>query len=61
MKATFDKDALLAAITPAVTIAQTKNTMAQVDGILIECPPSPRFGEVSERDAEGAGFSNKYK
>ena len=58
MKATFDKDALLAAITPAVTIAQTKNTMAQVDGILIECPPSPRFGEVSERDAEGAEGSD---
>lgn len=45
MKAVFDKSSLLAAITPAVSVAQTRNTMAAVDGILFECPPSPKFGE----------------
>lgn len=45
MKVVFDKSELLAAITPAVSVAQSKNTMAAVDGILFECPPSPKFGE----------------
>jgi DNA polymerase-3 subunit beta len=45
MKAYFDKQTLLAAIAPAASIAQTKNTMAAVDGILFECPPNPKFGE----------------
>ena len=45
MKAYFDKQTLLAAIAPAASIAQTKNTMAAVDGILLECPPNQKFGE----------------
>ena len=53
MKVTFNREDLLAAITPAVSVAQTKNTMASVDGILFECPPSPRFGELGEHDGEG--------
>ncbi len=52
MKAVFDKAALLAAITPAVSVAQTRNTMAAVDGILFECPPNPKFGEF-EGDPSG--------
>ena len=52
MKAVFDKAALLAAINPAVAVAQTRNTMAAVDGILFECPPNPKFGEF-EGDTAG--------
>ncbi len=44
MKATFDKQKLLAALTPAASISQTKNTLVSVDGLLFECPPDPRFG-----------------
>ncbi|MGN1346396.1 MAG: DNA polymerase III subunit beta [Eubacteriales bacterium] len=45
MKATFDKQKLLAALTPAASISQTKNTLVSVDGLLFECPPNPRFGD----------------
>ena len=48
MKATFDKQKLLAALTPAAGISQSKNTMASVDGLLFECPPDPRLGEVED-------------
>ncbi len=44
MKATFDKQKLLTALTPAAGISQTKNTLVTVDGLLFECPPDPRFG-----------------
>ena len=44
MKATFDKQKLLAAITPAAGISQTKNTLTSVDGLLFECPPHPKYG-----------------
>lgn len=45
MRATFDKQSLLAAITPAAGISQTKNTLVSVDGLLFECPPNPKFGD----------------
>ena len=45
MKAVFERQALLSAIAPAVSIAQTRNTMAAVDGLLFECPPNPKFGD----------------
>ena len=45
MKATFDKQKLLAALTPAAGISQTKNTLVSVDGLLFECPPNPKFGD----------------
>lgn len=45
MKATFDKQKLLAALTPAASISQTKNTLVSVDGLLFECPPNPKFGD----------------
>ena len=45
MKATFDKQKLLAALTPAAGISQTKNTLSSVDGLLFECPADPKFGE----------------
>ncbi|MBQ8370524.1 MAG: DNA polymerase III subunit beta [Clostridia bacterium] len=45
MKATFDKQKLLAAITPAAGISQTKNTLTSVDGLLFECPPNPKYGD----------------
>jgi len=51
MKAVFDKQELLSAITPAAGISQTKNTFAAVDGLLFECPPNPKFGEYdTDRD-----------
>jgi len=52
MKVTFDKQKLLAALTPAAGISQSKNTLASVDGLLFECPANPKFGEVSP-DEEG--------
>lgn len=48
MKASFDKQKFLAALNPAAGISQSKNTMASVDGLLFECPPDPRFGEVED-------------
>ena len=48
MKATFDKQKLLAALTPAASISQTKNTLVSVDGLLFECPPDPKFGDVDD-------------
>ncbi len=45
MKVTFDKQKLLAAITPPAGISQTKNTLTSVDGLLFECPPNPKFGD----------------
>ena len=53
MKAIFERQALLAAIGPAVSIAQTRNTMAAVDGLLFECPPNPKFGDF---DGDAAGL-----
>jgi len=50
MKVTFDKQKLLAAITPAAGISQSKNTLASVDGLLFECPANPKFGEVPEEE-----------
>lgn len=44
MKATFSKRKLMAALTPAAGISQTKNTYASCDGLLFECPPDKRFG-----------------
>lgn len=38
MKVIFMRDILLAALTPAAAVANTKNTMATVEGILFECP-----------------------
>lgn len=52
MKVTFDKQKLLAAITPAAGISQSKNTLASVDGLLFECPANPKFGDVPA-DEEG--------
>ena len=50
MKATFDKQALLAALVPAAGISQTKNTLANVDGLLFECPPNPKYGDYDGED-----------
>lgn len=51
MKVHFDKQKLLAAITPAAGISQTKNTLVSVDGLLFECPPDPKYGEYdTDRD-----------
>lgn len=50
MKATFDKQKLLAALTPAASISQTKNTLVSVDGLLFECPPDPKFGDHDTDD-----------
>ena len=50
MKATFDKQKLLAVLGPAAGISQTKNTLATVEGLLFECPPNPRFGEYEGED-----------
>ncbi len=50
MKATFDKQKLLAALTPAASISQTKNTLVSVDGLLFECPPNPKFGDYDNDD-----------
>ncbi len=52
MKATFDKQKLLAAITPAAGISQTKNTLTSVDGLLFECPPNPKFGDYDTDNPE---------
>ena len=38
MKVIFNRDILLSALTPAAAVANTKNTMATVEGILFECP-----------------------
>ena len=50
MKATFDKQKLLAALTPAAGISQTKNTLVSVDGLLFECPPDPKFGDIDDNN-----------
>lgn len=44
MKAVFDRQKLLAVLTAAWEIAQTKNTIAAIDGLLFECPPGDQFG-----------------
>lgn len=46
MKVTFDKQTLLNALTPAAGISQAKNTLVSVDGLLFECPPNPKFGDI---------------
>ena len=51
MKVTFDKQKLLAALSPAAGISQSKNTEASVDGLLFECPPDPNFGELDDSSA----------
>ena len=56
MKVTFDKQKLLAAITPAAGISQSKNTLASVDGLLFECPAKPKFGDVPADEKEDAVF-----
>lgn len=38
MKATFDRDTLIAAVTPAAGIASIKNTASAIEGVLLECP-----------------------
>lgn len=50
MIATFDKQKLLAALNPAAGISQTKNTLVSVDGLLFECPPNPKFGDIDNAD-----------
>lgn len=52
MKATFDKQKLLAALTPAAAISQTKNTLVSVDGLLFECPPDPKFGDIDDSNPD---------
>ena len=46
MKVTFDKQKLLSALTPAASISQSKNTLVSVDGLLFECPPNEKYGDV---------------
>ena len=38
MKVRFDRDTLIAAITPAAGIASIKNTASTIEGVLLECP-----------------------
>ena len=38
MKVIFDRDILLAALSPAASIAPSRNTVASIEGILFECP-----------------------
>lgn len=38
MKVIFNKDILLAALSPAASIAPARNTVASIEGILFECP-----------------------
>ncbi|MBQ4043386.1 MAG: DNA polymerase III subunit beta [Clostridia bacterium] len=38
MKVRFDRDTLIAAITPAASIASIKNTASTIEGVLLECP-----------------------
>ena len=45
MKVTFEKQKLMAALGPAASISQTKNTLVSVDGLLFECPPNKRYGD----------------
>lgn len=52
MIATFDKQKLLAALTPAAGISQTKNTLVSVDGLLFECPPDPKFGDIDDSNPD---------
>ena len=52
MKATFDKQKLLTALTPAAGISQTKNTLVSVDGLLFECPPDPKFGDIDDSNPD---------
>ena len=44
MKVVFDKSELIAAITPAAGISQVKNTLTNIEGLLLECPPDPKMG-----------------
>lgn len=57
MKVTFDKQKLLAAITPAAGISQSKNTLASVDGLLFECPADPKFGDCDPDEANNCRIS----
>lgn len=57
MKATFDKQALLAALIPASGISQAKNTLVEVDGLLFECPPSPKFGDYDTENRNSCRIS----
>lgn len=38
MRVTFDRDTLIAAVTPAAGIASIKNTASTIEGVLLECP-----------------------
>ncbi|MGM9652327.1 MAG: DNA polymerase III subunit beta [Eubacteriales bacterium] len=38
MNVTFDRDTLIAAVTPAAGIASIKNTASAIEGVLLECP-----------------------
>ncbi|MCQ2456864.1 MAG: DNA polymerase III subunit beta [Clostridia bacterium] len=53
MKVVFDKTELIAAIAPAASISQVKNTITSVEGLLFECPPDPKMGDF---DGESAGM-----
>lgn len=50
MKVSFDKEKLLAAIGPAASISQVKNTLTSVEGLLFECPANEKFGKVGEEE-----------
>ncbi|MBR3999189.1 MAG: DNA polymerase III subunit beta [Clostridia bacterium] len=45
MRAIFEKQTLLSALSAAAGISQTKNTFTAADGLLFECPPDPKFGD----------------
>jgi len=38
MRVSFDRDTLIAAITPAAGVAAIKNTASNIEGVLLECP-----------------------
>ena len=57
MKATFDKQTLLSALTPAAGISQSKNTLVSVDGLLFECPPNPKYGDYDTENKNACRIS----
>ena len=59
MKVSFEKEKLLAALVPASSISQMKNSLVSVGGLLFECPADEKFGKVGE-DEEGCTRISAY-
>ncbi|MBQ7475355.1 MAG: DNA polymerase III subunit beta [Clostridia bacterium] len=59
MKVSFEKEKLLAAIGPAASISQVKNTLTSVEGLLFECPADEKFGKITD-DEKGLTRISAY-